>query len=122
MLENLKSRQAWGRNPDSGRPARSGSAQFASGSRTECSVVGLSFYLHSSVDALQQNKEMEKNIMKRHWLSLEIAIFGLTLIFNQLAASAPVFEASGTTPADIQTAVDAFRNFLGQPNNGVGGT
>jgi hypothetical protein len=61
--------------------------------------------------------------MKRHWLSLAIATFGLTLIFNPLAASAdpPVFEASGATPADIQTAVDAFRNFLG-PNNGVGGT
>ena len=60
--------------------------------------------------------------MKRHWLSLQIAIFGLTLIFNPLVASAAVFEASGTTPANIQTAVDAFRNFLGQPNNGVGGT
>jgi hypothetical protein len=40
-----------------------------------------------------------------------------------VAASADpeVFEASGATPADIQTAVDAFRDFLG-PNNGVGGT
>ena len=61
--------------------------------------------------------------MKKHWLSLAIASFGLTLIFNPVAASADpeVFEASGATPADIQTAVDAFRNFLG-PNNGVGGT
>src|SRR5947199_6796930 len=66
---------------------------------------------------------MEKNIMKKHWLSLAIASFGLTLIFNPVAASADpeVFEASGATPADIQTAVDAFRNFLGD-NNGVGGT
>jgi len=66
---------------------------------------------------------MEKNIMKGHWLSLVIGTFGLTLIFNPLAASADsqVFEASGTTPADIQTAVDTFRSFLG-PNNGVGGT
>ncbi|HEU5313053.1 MAG TPA: hypothetical protein VFU08_04440 [Candidatus Udaeobacter sp.] len=57
--------------------------------------------------------------MKKHWLSLAIASFGLTLIFNPVAASADpeVFEASGATPADIQTAVDAFRNFLG-PNNG----
>src|SRR5207248_1656510 len=45
------------------------------------------------------------------------------LIFNPVVASADpeVFEASGATPADIQTAVDAFRNFLGD-NNGVGGT
>src|SRR5213080_5567720 len=66
---------------------------------------------------------MEKNIMKKHWLSLAIASFGLTLIFNPVVASADpeVFEASGATPADIQTAVDAFRNFLGN-NNGIGGT
>jgi hypothetical protein len=66
---------------------------------------------------------MEENIMKRHWLSLAIATFGLTLIFNPVAASAApqVFEASGATPADIQNKVDAFRAFLGN-NNGVGGT
>ena len=66
---------------------------------------------------------MEKNIMKRNWLSLAIATFGLTLIFNPVAASAApqVFEASGATPADIQNKVDAFRAFLGN-NNGVGGT
>ena len=57
---------------------------------------------------------MEKNIMKRNWLSLAIATFGLTLIFNPVAASAAaqVFEASGATPADIQNKVDAFRAFL----------
>src|SRR4029450_2673976 len=62
------------------------------------------------------------NIMKRHWLLLAIASFGLTLIFNPVAASAApqVFEASGATPADIQTAVDAFRAFLGNPNNIAG--
>src|SRR5947207_12862764 len=56
-------------------------------------------------------------------IPLAIATFGLTFIFNPVAASADpeVFEASGATPADIQTAVDAFRDFLG-PNNGVGGT
>jgi hypothetical protein len=56
-------------------------------------------------------------------IPLAIATFGLTLIFNPGAASADpqVFEASGATQADIQTAVDAFRDFLG-PNNGVGGT
>jgi len=66
---------------------------------------------------------MEENIMKKHWLSLAIATLGLTLIFNPVTASADpeVFEASGATPADIQTAVDAFRSALGT-NNGVGGT
>jgi hypothetical protein len=56
---------------------------------------------------------------------LAIATLGLTIIFNPVAASADpqVFEASGVTPADIQAAVDAFRNFddFGT-NNGVGGT
>jgi len=63
------------------------------------------------------------NIMKRHCLSLAIATFGLTLIFNPVAAKADpeVFEASGATPADILTAVNAFRNSLGN-NNGIGGT
>jgi hypothetical protein len=56
-------------------------------------------------------------------IPLAIATFVLTLIFNPVAASADpaVFEASGATPADIQTEVDAFRDFLG-PNNGIGGT
>src|SRR6266446_7398482 len=64
------------------------------------------------------------NIIKKHWLSLAIAALGLTFMFNPVAASsaAPqVFEASGATPADILTEVNAFRNFLGA-NNGVGGT
>src|SRR5215831_16351095 len=68
---------------------------------------------------------MEKNIRKKHWLSLALASFGLILIFSPVAVSADpqVFEASGATPADIQTAVDAFRNFgdFGT-NNGIGGT
>jgi len=61
--------------------------------------------------------------MKKHWLSLAIASCGLTFIFNPVTASAApqVFEASGKTPADIQTAVDAFRASLGG-NNGIGGT
>jgi hypothetical protein len=63
------------------------------------------------------------NIMKRHWLSLAIASFGLTLIFNPVAASAApqVFEASGATPADIQTAVTNFKTAvsLGGGNNGT---
>jgi hypothetical protein len=66
---------------------------------------------------------MEQNIMKRHRFTLAIASLGLTLILNPVVASAnpQVFEASGATPADIQTTVDAFRASLGN-NNGVGGT
>jgi len=43
-------------------------------------------------------------------------------MLNLTAAHADlqVFEASGVTPADIQTTVDAFRNFLGNPNNIAG--
>jgi hypothetical protein len=61
--------------------------------------------------------------MKKHWLSLAIAGFGLTLIFNPGTASADprVFEMSGATPADIQPTVNAFRAHLGH-NNGIGGT
>ena len=61
----------------------------------------------------------------RHLSLLAIATLGLTLMFNLATAHADpqVFEASGATPADIQTAVDGFRNFgdFGT-NNGVGGT
>jgi hypothetical protein len=66
---------------------------------------------------------MEKNIMKKHWLSLAIASFGLALIFSPGTASADprVFEASGATAADIQATVTAFRAHLGH-NNGIGGT
>src|SRR5215470_1634942 len=58
----------------------------------------------------------------RHWLLLAIASFGLTLVLNPVAASAApqVFEASGATQADILNAVNAFRNFLGNPNNIAG--
>ena len=63
------------------------------------------------------------NIMKRHSLSLAIAILGLTLIFNPVPASAApqVFAASGATPADIQTAVSNFKTAvsLGGGNNGI---
>ena len=54
-----------------------------------------------------------------------VAAFGLTLIVHPIVALADqhVFEASAATPADIQTAVDAFRNSgdFGI-NNGIGGT
>ena len=53
--------------------------------------------------------------MKKHWLSLVIASFALTFIFNSGTALADpvVFEASGATPADIQATVNAFRAHLG---------
>ena len=61
----------------------------------------------------------------RHSSLLAIATLGLTLVFNLATAHADpqVFEASGATPAAIQTVVDGFRNFgdFGT-NNGVGGT
>src|SRR5262245_46858179 len=63
--------------------------------------------------------------MKKCYLALAIAGFSLTLIFSPRAAlAAPhVFEASGATPADIQAAVDAFRNFGDfRTNSKVGGT
>jgi hypothetical protein len=64
-------------------------------------------------------KEMERNIMKRHWLSLAIATFGLTLIFNPLAALAipQVFEASGATPTDISATGRREINWDGVPDN-----
>src|SRR5213596_3598090 len=59
----------------------------------------------------------------RHSLLLAIATLGLTLILNPVAASAApqVFEASGATPADILTAVNAFKTAvsLGGGNNGI---
>jgi hypothetical protein len=53
------------------------------------------------------------------WVSVAVAA---TVAWPALAFAAPlVFEAAGTTPADIQAAVDDFRDFLGD-NNGAGGT
>ena len=61
----------------------------------------------------------------RHSSLLAIATLSLTLMFNLATAHADpqVSEASGATPADIQAAVDGFRNFgdFGT-NNGIGGT
>jgi len=53
---------------------------------------------------------------------VSLALATLILSLPTIAVAAPVvFEASGASPADIQTAVDDFRAFLGD-NNGVGGT
>jgi len=59
----------------------------------------------------------------RQLLFVAMATLGFTFMFNPIPASAEpqVFEASGATPADIQTQVDAFRASLGN-NNGIGGT
>ena len=55
----------------------------------------------------------------RHWLLLAMASFSLTLVLNPVAASAApqVFEASGASANNILNTVNAFRNFLGNPNN-----
>src|SRR6478672_13104484 len=70
----------------------------------------------------KQEKHMKT---KQSVINAALVTFGLTLIFHPMVVSADpqVFEASGATPADIQTAVDAFRNFgdFGT-NNGIGGT
>jgi hypothetical protein len=53
------------------------------------------------------------------WVSIAVTA---TMTWPAMAFAAPlVFEAAGAAPADIQTAVDDFRDFLGD-NNGVGGT
>ena len=53
---------------------------------------------------------------------LFIAAATATVAWPATSVAAPVvFEAAGLTAADIQGAVDEFRNFLGA-NNGVGGT
>ncbi len=43
------------------------------------------------INTAGKQKEMEKNIMKRHWFSLAIASFGLTLMFSLAAANAEPF-------------------------------
>ena len=53
---------------------------------------------------------------------LPIAVAAMTLAWPTISFAAPmVFEAAGADPADIQTAVDDFRHFLGD-DNGVGGS
>jgi len=52
-----------------------------------------------------------------------IVLAALILSLPTLTLAAPVvFEASGATPADIQTAVDDFRAFLGDLNPNVAGS
>jgi hypothetical protein len=55
------------------------------------------------------------------WLSVAVAT--VTVVWPTITFAAPrVFEAAGSTPADIQAAVDDFRRFLGGDDNGAGGT
>jgi hypothetical protein len=55
------------------------------------------------------------------WVSIAIAT--LALMTPAITFAAPVvFEAAGSAPAEIQAAVDEFRNFFGGHNNGVGGS
>jgi hypothetical protein len=53
------------------------------------------------------------------YLSIAVTVVMLT---SPAFANPVAFSAAGRTPADIQASVDAFRNFLGGKNNGVGGT
>ena len=54
------------------------------------------------------------------WLS--VAVAAAMVAWPAIVLAAPlVFEAAGSTPADIQLAVDEFRSFLGN-NNGAGGS
>ncbi len=61
---------------------------------------------------------MFKSLSQPLVIALTVLLFSLPTI---TVAAPVVFEASGEAPADIQTAVDAFRAALG-PNNGVGGS
>jgi hypothetical protein len=52
-----------------------------------------------------------------------VAVSALVLSSSTMTQAAPVvFEASGATPADIQSAVDGFRTFLGALNPNVAGS
>ena len=54
---------------------------------------------------------------------IAIVLAALMLSFPTMAVAAPVvFEASGASAADIQTAVDGFRTFLGDLNPNVAGS
>ena len=54
---------------------------------------------------------------------IAIVLATLMLSFPTMAVAAPVvFEASGASAADIQTAVDGFRTFLGDLNPNVAGS
>lgn len=54
-------------------------------------------------------------------IALASAFFGAAIAASPAAHADVTFSATGLTPADIQSQVDAFRAALG-PNNGVGGT
>jgi len=67
-------------------------------------------------------RERLGNRMKDGFRLLFIAMATVTVAWPAITFAAPVvFEAAGSAPADIQDAVDDFRNFLGD-NHGVGGT
>ena len=67
-------------------------------------------------------KERPGNRMKVVFRWLSIAVATVTVVWPAITFAAPlVFEAAGSSPADIQAAVEDFRRFLGD-NNGVGGT
>ena len=65
---------------------------------------------------------MEREIGKTKAWVVSFAMATLALTTPAIAFAAPlVFEAAGSAPADIQAAVEEFRDFLGD-NHGVGGS
>src|SRR5262245_66591299 len=65
---------------------------------------------------------MEREAGKTKAWVVSFAMATLALATPAIAFAAPlVFEAAGSAPADIQAAVEEFRNFLGDDNT-VGGT
>jgi hypothetical protein len=67
-------------------------------------------------------KERPRNRMTVVFRWLSIAVATVTVVWPAITFAAPlVFEAAGSSPADIQAAVEDFRRFLGD-NNGVNGT
>lgn len=61
--------------------------------------------------------------MKGAFKWLPIAVAAAMVVWPAITVAAPVvFEAAGSTPADIQAKIDEFRDFLGGHNNGVGGS
>ena len=68
-------------------------------------------------------KERIGDRMRDAFKCLSIAAAVATVAWPAIVLAAPaVFEAAGSTPADIQAAVEDFRDFLGGKNNGVGGS
>ncbi|MEO6726663.1 MAG: hypothetical protein ABIU20_07120 [Blastocatellia bacterium] len=70
---------------------------------------------------------MKKNLRRKAMLAVMTSLSSLSSLMLALALTPSgyaqtVRQAAGSTPADIQSAVDEFRTDLGGANNGIGGT